>query len=137
MQFRVPIAAAVFLGSYFPLSLILLAQDYDMNATNRPFCWAVWRTGCSLPLKDPTLAIGIFAACAACFVVTLGSLVAVAPKQEVRLTEARYKPADLMNYTLPYIVSLMGIDYQEPRKFVGLLIFPACRPKDRRFLAIT
>ena len=28
-----------------------------------------------------------------------------------------------MNYTLPYIVSFMSIDYQQTEKFIGLIIF--------------
>jgi len=119
MRFRVLVAAAVFLGSYLPLSLILLAQDYDYGASHPSFCWALWRRGCSLPLKNPAFAIGILATCAVCFVITLGSLAAVRPKQEIRVTEAKHTPADLMNYTLPYIVSFMSIDYQESGKFVG------------------
>jgi len=39
--------------------------------------------------------------------------------------EANYVPADLMNYTLPYVVSFMSIDYQEIGKFFGLIIFLA------------
>jgi hypothetical protein len=74
VQFRVLIAVAVFLGSYLPLSLILLAQDYDYGALHQPFCWALWTRGCSLPLKSPAFAIGILAACIVCFVITLGSL---------------------------------------------------------------
>ena len=28
-----------------------------------------------------------------------------------------------MNYTLPYVVSFMSLDYQETGKFVGLMVF--------------
>jgi hypothetical protein len=123
VQFRVLIAAAVFWGSYLPLSLILLVQDYDYGALHQSLCSALWKPGCPLPLKNPAFAIGIFAACAVCFIITLASLAAVRPKQEIHITEAKHTPADLMNYTLPYIVSFMSIDYQESDKFVGFLIF--------------
>jgi hypothetical protein len=124
MRFRVLVAAAVFLGSYLPLSLILLAQDYDYGASHPSFCWALWRRCCcSLPFKNPIFAIGILATCAVCFVITLTSLASIRPKEEIRVTEAKYTPADLMNYTLPYIVSFMSISYQESGKFVGFLIF--------------
>jgi hypothetical protein len=39
------------------------------------------------------------------------------------VVEAKYIPAELMNYTLPYVVSFMSISYQETGKFVGLIIF--------------
>ncbi|ODT10717.1 MAG: hypothetical protein ABS35_41885 [Kaistia sp. SCN 65-12] len=45
------------------------------------------------------------------------------PNIPVDITEARYTPAELMNYTLPYVVSFMNLDYQQTGKFVGLMIF--------------
>lgn len=123
MQFRIPIALIIFLGSYLPLSLILLAQDYDYAFLDNPVCWSPWSDECLLPFKNPTFAIGIFVACVISFSLTLGSLAAVHPRQEIIVKESKHMPTDLMNYTLPYIVSFMSIDYQEPGKFVGFLIF--------------
>ena len=123
MQFRVLVALFVFLGSYLPLSLILLAQDLDYALLKGSVCWAFWNGKCALPLKNPAFAISIFVACAACLVVTLWCLAVVAPKQEILIKDAKYVPTDLMNYTLPYIVSFMSIDYQEAGKFVGFVIF--------------
>ena len=101
MQFRVLVALIVFLGSYLPLSLILLAQNFDYAYLSRPVCWEFWTGECSLPFRNPAFAIGVFLACVACFAVTLGSLAAIRPKQEVTITEAKHVPADLINYTLP------------------------------------
>ncbi|MPZ35616.1 MAG: hypothetical protein GEV13_32415 [Rhodospirillales bacterium] len=123
MQFRILIALLIFLGSYLPLSLILLAQNFDYASLSKPFCCAFWTGTCSLPFKNPAFAIGIFAVCVACLVVTLGSLAVVRPKHEILVKDAKYVPTDLMNYTLPYIVAFMSIDYQESGKFVGFLIF--------------
>lgn len=55
--------------------------------------------------------------------ITLLTLSFVRPKHLVTITEAKHIPTDLMNYTLPYVVSFMSIDYQETSKLVGLLIF--------------
>jgi hypothetical protein len=117
----------VFLGSYLPLSLILLAQDFDYSSVARPLCWNFFvpNSGCSLPFRNPVYSIGIFAVCVACFVITLGALSVVRAKREIAIREAKYLPAELMNYTLPYVVSFMSIDYQETGKFIGLLIFLA------------
>jgi hypothetical protein len=41
----------------------------------------------------------------------------------MHLIEVKYVPADLMNYTLPYVVSFMSIEYQDTGKFIGLIIF--------------
>jgi hypothetical protein len=53
------------------------------------------------------------------------ALSASRPKAPINVTEARYIPAELMSYTLPYVVSFMSIGYQETGKFVGLTIFLA------------
>jgi hypothetical protein len=47
------------------------------------------------------------------------------PKTPIKVKEAKYIPAELMNYTLPYVVSFMTFDYQETGKFIGLIIFLA------------
>ncbi len=123
MQLRLISAIFIFVGSYLPLSLILLAQNIDYTRFRQKICWKFWETGCTLPLNNPGFAIGIFGACILCFVVTLITLALVQPKHEVQLTQVKHVPADLMNYTLPYVVSFMSIDYQETGKFVGFLIF--------------
>lgn len=125
MQFRILPAGVVFLGSYLPLSLILLAQDFDYERLPNRFCWRIWERSCDVPLKDPTFAISIFIACAVSFLVTLVVLSLLRPKQEIVLLEVRYIPTDLMNYTLPYVVSFMSIDYHDTSKFIGLVVFLA------------
>lgn len=125
LQFRLPAAVFIFIGSYLPLSLILLAQDYDYTRVSRPLCWKWLRgdPGCILPFGNALFSIGIFLCCLICFGFTLATLAIVKPKRAIKITEARYIPTDLMNYTLPYVVSFMGIGYQETGKFVGLIIF--------------
>jgi hypothetical protein len=111
------------LGSYLPLSLILLAQDYDYTQP-KTVCWSSFWTADWFPaFKNPHLAIGIFVTCLVCFVLSLASLAILRPKNEITVTNAKHIPTDLMNYTLPYIVSFMSISYQEAGKFVGLVIF--------------
>jgi hypothetical protein len=127
LQIRVPFAAAIFLGSYLPLSLILLAQNFDYASVSRPICWN-WTdtaTACAMPFRNPTFALGIFFICLVCFGITLFTLAVVTPKREIVVRQAKYVPADLMNYVLPYVVSFMSIDYQELGKFIGLVIFLA------------
>jgi hypothetical protein len=124
MQLRVVPAAIVFAGSYLPLSVILLAQNYDYSNLWHSLCWPN-APYCVMPLKNPTFSLVILAVCAACFAATLATLALVTPKLEIRIKEAKYIPADLMNYTLPYVVSFMSIDYQDTAKFTGLVIFLA------------
>lgn len=123
MPFRVLTAAAIFMGSYLPLGMILLAQDYDYELRSLPFCLAIWESSCSLPLKNSAFSLSFFCFCAACFLLTIFILTLVRPKHEIDLLEAKYVPSDLMNHTLPYVVSFMSINYQDTSKSVGLVIF--------------
>lgn len=61
--------------------------------------------------------------CFLTYIVAVISLSLIEPKQDVTIVEAKYIPTDLMNYTLPYIVSFMSVDYQDTGKFVGFAVF--------------
>ncbi|WP_353642511.1 hypothetical protein [Mesorhizobium sp. WSM2239] len=127
VQLRLPVAAIIFVGSYLPLSLILLAQDYNFTMLSRPICWG-WIRGapdCVLPFQNPGYSISIFAGCLLCFLTTLLALWLLPAKRTITIVEAEYIAVDLMNYTLPYVVSFMSIDYRDNGKFLGLLIFLA------------
>lgn len=123
MQFRPLTAAIVFLGSYLPLGLILLAQNVDYSKTGNGFCWDLNAPNCNLPLQNPATALLLFLIPVACFLMTLILLRLVKPGKDINIIDAKYIPADLMNYTLPYVVSFMSIDYQDIGKFIGLAVF--------------
>lgn len=76
-----------------------------------------------MPFQSPAFSIGLFVLTLFCFGVTILALGLVRPSVDVEITEAEYVPTDLMNYTLPYVVSFMSIDYQETGKFIGFLVF--------------
>ncbi|MBA9030941.1 hypothetical protein [Rhizobium leguminosarum] len=123
LQFRFVPSLTVFIGSYFPLSLILLAQDYRYDLLWAPFCWPPGTGNCVVPLQNGTLSLIVFVLCLFCLVFSLGALATVKPKTPVDIKEAKYIPAELMAYTLPYVVSFMSLEYKDTGKFVGLLIF--------------
>jgi hypothetical protein len=123
MQFRLLTAIVVFAGSYLPLSLILLVQNLDLTALDRGVCGTPGWNSCEFPFHNPVLAFGLFLVTLVCFGVTLLALKAVRPNQDITVTEADYVPTDLMNYTLPYVVSFMGIDYHDTGKLLGFLVF--------------
>ena len=125
MQFRVLTAITVFLGSYLPLSVILLAQNFEYSAVSMPLCWPIQSSACEIPIKNPEFSISAFLLCALCFLTTLVVLAVINPKREIIVVEAKYIPSDLMNYTLPYVVALMSINYQNMSTCVGLIIFLA------------
>lgn len=125
MRIRVLWAFAVFCGSYLPLSVILLAQNYKMPSGVNGYCWR-WlylRSDCPVPFESATFAFSMFLFCLFCFLLTLGVLRLIKPHISVVVISARHKPADLMNYVLPYVVSFMSLEYQEIGKFVGFTIF--------------
>lgn len=125
MQLRVATAAMVFTGSYLPLALILLVRDFETRFLNAPLCLNLWSVGsnCSLPFSHPTLSISILAVCLFCLVVTLVILRAIPTKRTISIHSSKYVPAEIMNYTLPYVVSFMAYGYQDEGAFVGILIF--------------
>lgn len=127
MRIRLLASILIFLGSYLPLSVILLVQDFDYTSLRRSFCWQLWRenSGCGWPLAHPRLSLAMVAVCLVSFCLSLLALSLSQPKLPIDVTEAEYIPAELMNYTLPYIVAFMGIGYQETGKLVGLAIFLA------------
>lgn len=127
LQLRLPTAIFIFLGSYLPLSVILLAQDYDYAMLSRPVCWNPFAEGalCVLPLRNPTYSLGIFVVCFICFAVTLLVLWLAKAKRSIVIVDAKYVPTDLINYTLPYVVAFMAIEYHETGKFFGFLVFLA------------
>jgi hypothetical protein len=127
MQIRLLASLVIFLGSYLPLALILLVQDANYTLLGRSFCWRLWdeRAGCAVPLDHPKFSLVILGLCLSCFCITLVALSSLRPKVPINVTEVKYIPAELMSYTLPYVVSFMSIGYQETGKFVGLIIFLA------------
>ena len=65
MQMRPIPALILFLGSYFPLSLILLIQDIKESSWNAPLCRLSAEYSCFLPeLTNPWRAVGLLFICA-------------------------------------------------------------------------
>lgn len=123
MEFRIGTAAIVFLGSYFPLSLILFAQNFQYSKLNQSLCWPLAKGVCEIPLGAPIFSVTMVALTLSCLIVTVASLKLIKPAQDIEVINAKYIPTDLMNYTLPYIVSFMSIEYSDTGKFVGFVVF--------------
>lgn len=124
LPFRFFASLAVFLGSYLPLGVILLVQDIDYG-NYQPSCLAFWEERCGwLPnLQTPYFSLPIFIVSALCFIIAIYSLSSARPKNPINIKSSKYVPAELMSYTLPYVVSFMSLDYQQTGKFVGLIVF--------------
>ncbi len=127
MQPRLLIAISIFVGSYLPLSLILLTQDlnYDILSTAFSGGWQSFLTICEIPLQNPKASIAFFLICLLCLVITVFALRWIRPRHEIQISEAKHIPTDLMNYVLPYVVSFMSLSYQDQSKLFGFAIFLA------------
>lgn len=125
MKLRILYSAAIFVGSYLPLAVILLVQDVNYAILKNGFCKGFLRhdSACQVPFLHPKFALAILFLCFAGFCLTLFALYVLRPKLPVKIIEAKYIPAELMSYTLPYVVAFMSIGYEETGKFVGLSIF--------------
>lgn len=125
MQLRIAFAAAIYLGSYLPLSLILLVQDVDVAATMRGVCSfkAMVALDCTSPFRNPAWALSAVVVCALGLMATLMALRQLPPGNRVTVTESKHVPADLINYVIPYVVSFMSLDYELGPKLVGFAVF--------------
>lgn len=123
MQLRIWTAIVIFVGSYFPLSMILLAQDYDPKHWHEKICLNLLNPQCVIPFEHASLSISMFVVCLVCLLISLFVFRATPTKRKLTVVNAKYVPAELMNYTLPYVVSFMGVSFAEEGKFAGMLIF--------------
>jgi hypothetical protein len=122
MQIRLLPSFLLFLGSYFPLSVILLLQDISSASWELPICRAL--TACHLPeLENPQRALSFFCVCAISLAFFLWSLNRFHGLHDMTVESSKSIPNDLINYVFPYVVSFMGLDFGSTGKFYGFLIF--------------
>lgn len=125
MNFRLIPAVIIFLGSYLPLSVILLAQNFQYDDLAKSACNPLKSVNCELPISSPVATLTFAVTCFVCMMLTLLALRATKPKHKVEVKSFQYVPTDLMNYTLPYVVSFMNVDFSDFGDFVGFAVFLA------------
>lgn len=125
MRPRLVIAIPIFLASYLPLSVILLFQDLEVSVVTRGFCRDLWRdaSACALPFQHPWTSLSAVAICLASLLLSLTALAVLKPKHEIKILSSKHVAADLMNYTLPYVVAFTTLDYTEVGKLLGFFVF--------------
>jgi hypothetical protein len=127
MQRRTVFALAIYIGSYLPLSLILLAQDIDFEVLGRGPCpiRVMASFGCASPLKNTVLSLTALGICIVGSAVAVLALRMLPTPQRVTVVESKHVPADLINYVIPYVVSFISLDYGDPPKLLGFVVFLA------------
>jgi hypothetical protein len=108
MRLRALTAIFLFLSSYAPLGVIVIALDFD-PATR----------GFANPLTVKVVALLAVLSAALPFVI-LRRLRGGVVYQATQLTN---KNGDLVNYALPYLVTFVGLKLGEPETVVGFVLF--------------
>jgi hypothetical protein len=123
MQFRLVSAMVLFVGSYFPLALILLVQDIPKRYLGTSFC-GFWASDCTFQVfEHPKYALSsVLVTGIALFITHLG-LRGVKLRFDVEVMEAKTIPNDLINYVFPYVVSFMGLSFDDSGKMLGFVVF--------------
>jgi hypothetical protein len=125
MQIKLVPAALLFLGSYFPLSLILAVQDVRAEFWSHSICSSsqFW-IHCEFPdLAHPVLATAFIAVCAVSLGLFLCLLRYLHGSTEMTIEQSKAIPNDLINYAFPYIVSFMGVELGATGKVLGFGLF--------------
>jgi hypothetical protein len=124
MEMRLFPALILFLGSYFPLSLILLIQDVKESSWQAPLCKITEFSSCYLPeLSNPERTLWLLGICALSLVIFMWLMRSLSGYSTLEVVESKSIPNDLINYVFPYVVSFMGLDIGIDGKFFGFLFF--------------
>jgi hypothetical protein len=124
MQVKLLPAAIIFLGSYFPLSAILILQDIADKSWGKSICWSL--KGCEFPvLSNPHRSLTFFLICLVSLMFFIWVLNCIPGVHELVAKDSKTIPNDLINYVFPYVVSLMGLDLGSSGKFYGFMVFLA------------
>ncbi|BCZ85752.1 hypothetical protein PTKU64_94270 (plasmid) [Paraburkholderia terrae] len=126
MQFRLISGFLIFIGSYFPLTVILAVQDIPAAWWAQDLCTkATFKAGhCAfMPFEHPALTLSFSVVALLAVVLTWSSLRKLTFRFTIQINQAKAVPNELINYTFPYVVSFMGISYGESQKLLGFLVF--------------
>ncbi|MBS0368915.1 MAG: hypothetical protein JSS57_06930 [Proteobacteria bacterium] len=126
MQFHLIPGLLIFLGSYFPLAIILAMQDISAQWWARPFCTttSLKASECLfVPFDNPVLSISFLAVTAAATLLAKSSLLRIRCPFLIDVKRMKATPNEIINYTFPYVVSFMGIAYGDPQKLIGFGVF--------------
>ena len=115
----------IFIGSYFPLFLILVAQGIAWPKMDIPcgFSYQVFPeilvTGGRIPLPLVFLSLISFL----CLVATFFLLAKRRLGHSIKINSSKPIASELMGYVLPYVVSFMGMDFSDTGRVAGFTIF--------------
>lgn len=100
----------LFISAYFPLFLILAVKDFDFEKTHK---------------LEHTTAVYIMLGIGLLSIVVLFSILKFISRgnMPVEITDVNNRSVDLINYTIPYILSFFGFDLSKCEDIISLTIF--------------
>jgi hypothetical protein len=110
MKPKILTSILLFISAYSPLFIILAIKDFDFQTTHQ--------------LKHP-LAIYILLGCTLVSISLLFATVSTIKRGNmcVEIVSVKNRSVDLINYTIPYILSFFGIDLSKPEDVIAITIF--------------
>lgn len=98
----------IFICSYSPLALILVIRDFDIKAKT---------------FNSPILALTLI--CVVFFSIIYSVLLIknIKPEFLIKVRRVSCRSNELVNYSLPYIVSLTGVKISDPIEFISFMLF--------------
>ncbi|WP_188380672.1 hypothetical protein [Oxalicibacterium faecigallinarum] len=124
MQFRLPSAFLIFIGSYLPLAVILAIQDIEWAWWSQSICTSFDLNKCVFnPFSNANLSLSFVCITALSLLIATCSFKKISYPYEIEITSVKAIPNDIINYVFPYVVSFMGISYDQPEKLFGFVVF--------------
>jgi hypothetical protein len=126
MQFQLLPGFLIFFGSYLPLAIILAIQDIPRTWWSQQICTPTGflaNTCLFNPFENPTLSIAFLTLTAVALLLAGASLKRISYPFVVSVKRLKATPNEIINYTFPYVVSFMGITYDDPQKLLGFGVF--------------
>ena len=108
MMPRILISFIIFLSAYAPLSLLFAVRDFDSDAG--------W-------LRHPRFVLGVLIAAAVSLLVLLFAMSRLKGQFSITVTRVALRSNDLIDYTIPYLISFFGVDFSKWQDLAALGMF--------------
>lgn len=105
---RTWVSAVIFLSAYSPLALVLFIKDIDCKHVSLEHPMAAWLV----------LALGIVSVA-----ILLLTMKGLDQGLNVTIKKVRLKSSDLVNYTIPYMISFFGFDLSSTKEIMVFALF--------------
>jgi hypothetical protein len=110
MKPKIFTAILLFISAYSPLFFILAVKDFDFNHTHRFYH--------PLPIY---ILLGVTVLSVILLFVAVGTI--KRGNMCVEIVSVKNRSVDLINYTIPYMLSFFGIDLAKPADVIAITIF--------------